>query len=275
VIVECPACHTRYRTDRAAVIAENTVFECSQEQCRHRFPYAFSLPPSAQLPEELDEPEDFTPLAVHLPPEAPFVAEQEDENEELSFPSHSLAQSSVEGAFSIRPLFILLSFIVLGYGTLGWYCRSHVAETEVALARLPWVGRLFIASQFSAQRITLTDFKSGFWLTKDGKRVFAVSGKVTNNAPVPAYRIQVEGELFDTNGKTVGQQKIFCGTETAAEVLPNLTVREIGILQNLEPPKQFNVPAGQAVNFLIVFTNPPPAVAELSCRVAAAQFGAS
>ena len=31
--------------------------------------------------------------------------------------------------------------------------------------------------------------------------------------------------------------------------------------------------AGQTVNFLLVFTTPPPSIAEFSCRVVAAQFG--
>jgi hypothetical protein len=83
----------------------------------------------------------------------------------------------------------------------------------------------------------------------------------------------VEGAIYGAGGKVLGQRVIFCGTETATTVLESLTVREIGILQNLVPPKQFHVPAGQSVNFLIVFTNPPPAIAEFSSRVVAAQFG--
>jgi len=121
----------------------------------------------------------------------------------------------------------------------------------------------------------LSDVKSNFWLTKDSKRVFAISGKATNNAAVPASIIQIEGQLHNGEGETIEQRVISCGMGTAAESLPTLTTREINVLQGLVPPKQFHVPPGQSVNFLIVFPNPPETVTELSCRVATAQFGAS
>ncbi|MGH7966968.1 MAG: hypothetical protein ACRERD_34955, partial [Candidatus Binatia bacterium] len=96
-----------------------------------------------------------------------------------------------------------------------------------------------------------------------------------NNASLPARSIQIEGMMYDTQGKVIGQEKVFCGTQTAATTLESLTVREIAILQDLIPPAQFNIPAGQAGDFLIVFANSPPNAAEFSCRVVAVQFGTS
>ena len=71
----------------------------------------------------------------------------------------------------------------------------------------------------------------------------------------------------------LGQRHIFCGTETAPEVLESLTRRQVQILQSLMPPKQFRVPAGEGVDFLITFTEPPEQVVEFSSRIVAAQFG--
>ena len=39
MIIECPACHTRYRTDGSLSITESTLFECSREQCGYVFSY--------------------------------------------------------------------------------------------------------------------------------------------------------------------------------------------------------------------------------------------
>jgi hypothetical protein len=117
--------------------------------------------------------------------------------------------------------------------------------------------------------------KSGFWVTKDSKRVFAISGKATNNASVPASAIQIEGQLHNLDGETIDRRTISCGMETTAESLPSLTTREISVMQGLAPPKQFHVPPGQSVNFLIVFPTPPTDVTELSCHVATAQFSTS
>jgi len=309
VIVECPACHTRYRTDGAGVVDENTFFECSQETCKHVFPYSspllqvgesevpfpvssptaprpsFSLPrptegtpldttpsrPFAPVAPPVDEP--FEELEDFSPPETPFFAEGEGENDSQAILSRPESAPPSEIIFPLRPFFVFLGLLVSGYAILGWYCLSHLADAEAALARLPLLGSVFTTERFSGQQIALTGLQGRFWLTKDNRRVFAVSGKAVNDASVPARSIQIEGVIYDPGGRIVGQRVIFCGTETAARVLESLTAREIGILQNLVPPKQFNVPAGQAVNFLLVFTSPPPTIAEFSCRVIAAQFG--
>ncbi|MBI3302023.1 MAG: DUF3426 domain-containing protein [Deltaproteobacteria bacterium] len=309
MIVECPACHTRYRTDSSGVIDDNTFFECSQEECRHVFSYSpplfggggndvasRSAPPLAPLAEHsqallgeepidpipsapaytmkpprkapLDELEDFSPQEV------PFYADTEGENRRIVF-SRPASESPREVTLSLGPFLLLLGFIVLGHAALGLYCLSHPADTEAALARLPLLGSLFTAERFSAQHIALSELAGHYWVTKDNLRVFAVFGKATNTAPLPSRSIQIEGAIYDASGKVAGQRVIFCGTETAPARLASLTVREIGILQNLVPPKQFNVPAGQAVDFLIVFTSPPASIAEFSSRVVAAQFGGS
>lgn len=315
VIVECPVCRTRYRTDSTGLIEGNTFFECTREDCRHVFPYipsflqgdttsdgsAWSLqsdsaavddeptlqrqdrlassrsaltektPASAEhlvsFPDPLDDLEDF-PAA-----EVPFVSEGAEENSEVDIAPRREQPRRNETSLSLRPLLGFLGTLVMGYAALMFYCLSHPEKTEVVLAQLPVLGPLFTAERVSAQQITLLDLRGSFWLTKDGRRVFAISGRVVNDAAVPARNIQIEGLLYDTAGKVIGQQVIFCGTETAPAVLERLTVREIGILQSLVPPKQFNIPAGQSVNFLIVFTSLPSAPAQFSCRVIAAQFG--
>jgi hypothetical protein len=219
---------------------------------------------------EFDEPEQFSP------PEAPFFAdEEEDSTDERTSFSHPAPKPQVSAIVSLRSLLTVLGCILFGYTVLAFYCLWHVEETETALGRLPLLGSLFTEERFSARHISLIELKGNFWTTKENRRVFAISGKAVNNALLPARSIQVEGAVYDTSGKLAGQRVIFCGTETAATALESLTIREIGILQNLVPPKQFNVPAGQSVNFLIVFTSPPPTVSEFSSRVVAAQFGSS
>jgi len=329
VIVECPACYTRYRINDSAALSESSVFECTR--CHKVFPCPpellkngtsepqadltlplddlsrgeppinrSSLPhpltkdaPLAQTPlsssrsspsatlssrksfDSFDEPDEFSladeeelmypPTEIHQPQETGAEAD-------YPAPFRTRAQPPPEATLSLKLLFGFLGILTLGYALLGVYGRTHLEETEAWLAQLPMIGPRFIASQFSEQNISLSDLKSSVWVTKDSKRVLAISGKATNTAPVPASTIQIEGTLYDTTGKVLGQQQTFCGTETAAEMLPNLTTREISILQNLAPPKQFNVASGQAINFLIVFVTPPATVSELSCRIVTAQF---
>ena|GEM_PF-6321603 len=353
MIIECPACHTRYRTTSSLSITENTLFECSREQCGHVFPYvpespqetgadpifesesapraspdvsvaesssvsAQDLPPDPQSPllhtadassPAASFPKPPPPSKTPTPPQVPEdSAEDFSEPEDfvltspgISSPTSSSSSSTTSGrtrrdesvkwssspssrsrqrpapmtVISVWPVLGSLVLLVLGYYVLGSNWRTNVADTEGMLARLPLVGSSFVASQFSPQNIMLSDVKSGFWLTKDSKRVFAISGKATNNAAVPASVIQIEGQLHNSEGEAIERRTISCGMGTAAENLPTLTTREINVLQGLVPPKQFHVPPGQSVNFLIVFPDPPETVTELSCRVAAAQFGTS
>jgi len=216
---------------------------------------------------EFDEPEQFSP------PETPFFADEDEVRDERIALFRPTPKQEGGKISSLRSIFILLGLITFGYAVLAAYCLWHLADTELALSRLPLLGSLFTDERFSARHISLGNLQGDFWTTKENHRVFAISGKAVNNAFLPARSIQIEGVLYDDQGKAVVQRVIFCGTETAATTLESLTVREIGILQNLVPPKQFNVPAGQSVNFLIVFTSPPAAVAEFSGRVVAAQFG--
>lgn len=333
MIVECPACHTHYRTNSAGVIDGVTFFECSHEQCRHVFLYsapalrggedehpAANHPPSSPsragpgrsfshegppymlssraarlgarpLLEPLDEQEDSPPPSTRAPllqnrfpnlpsyeaedsaiPETPFFIPEENDDEQDT-PSWNRFESRSEVTFSPRSILVLLGFIILGYAVLGFYLISHPGVTAAMLSRLPLLDVEPGNDPTSAQEITLTDLKGSFWLTRDNRRVFAVSGKAVNNAPQSARSVQIEGTMYDAQGKVAGQETVFCGTQTAAATLESLTVREIAILQGLAPPAQFNIPAGQVGNFLIVFTTPPPNAAEFSCRVAAVQFG--
>jgi hypothetical protein len=330
VIVECPACHTRYRINDSATLNESTIFECSQDRCRQVFPCAPELfkvgppeepvdsisvdlqieddsAPSEPLEETLstpqqqsatialqtkapplptqaaphefldsfDEEEDFSLSEEEDPPFASIAARMPTEPEAMiaeSAPYHKQIQPVTEPTLSPNILFAFLGTLLLVYAFLSVYGRMNIKGTEALLARLPLIGPRFIASQFSAHHIALSDLKSSLAVTKDSKRILAIAGKATNTAPVPASIIQIEGTLYDATGKVIGRQQTFCGTETAVETLPNLTTREISILQNLAPPKQFSVTSGQSIRFLIVFVNPPTTVAELDGRVLTAQF---
>ncbi|MGE0821811.1 MAG: DUF3426 domain-containing protein [Candidatus Binatia bacterium] len=233
--------------------------------------------------EDFEDPEESIPFSVEAPPSSPShtftFSSLPEEQEEMPPRKRSVSKprsfQPTVTTVSAWPVLGFLLLLMLGYHALGKYSRAHLAETESSFAQLPLIGSSFVDNQFSTQHIALSNLQSGFWVTKDKQRVFAVSGKATNNASIPASTIQIEGQLHNSDGETVRQQKIFCGMGATADSLPTMTTNEITVLQNLIPPKQFHVPPGESVDFLLVFDNPPPTVTELSCRVADAQFRAS
>jgi hypothetical protein len=325
MIIECPACHTRYRTDSASVEA-GVIYECTQEQCGERFAYTppprtshrdkAVVPPSPQvMPVAEDEPGLFADepgLFVdeddedsHVPEDEHWLGSSrsgrqpapepsyEDEEEEPASERFSFSPvvdedlphtpgigeryhtaQITEVSLSFGTVFAILALMVLGYAVVGWYSLSRIDIMPSTLARLPLVGTVFASGHFSSQQLALADVQGEFWLTKDNRRVFVVSGKVVNHASLPAREVQVEGTLYDAEGKEVGRQLSFCGTKSALPVLEGITVREVGILQNLVPPKDFEVTTGQEASCLVFFTKPPPNIAEFSCRVAAVKFAA-
>ena len=77
MIVECPSCRTRYRTDTAGAPDETTFFECTQTDCGHVFPYSSPVLQTEQIPEyeagapaddPADNPADDPPIAPTEPP---------------------------------------------------------------------------------------------------------------------------------------------------------------------------------------------------------------
>jgi hypothetical protein len=323
VIVECPSCHTRYRTDNISVIDESTLFQCSQEDCGHIFSHFPALlqgarkslsptMPAPVLPSELKEEqpgeegeeqdvlaEDTSQSWVSLPSPPPakkstkeatsFVAEDRledfspqtvpfyaDPEEEIATEQFIMPETTTRQPsgvmFSLKLLLSFLAALVLFYAAVGFYCFSYPVETKAALVRLPLLGTLFSGEHFSTQHVILTRLEGHYQTTKDNYRVFTISGTATNSATLPARSVQIEGTIYDTTSKVAGRRVIFCGTEIATERLAYLTLREVGTLQNLVPPKQFHIPAGQTIKFLIVFTAPPLPIAEFSSRVVAAQF---
>lgn len=348
MIVECPSCHTRYRTDVAGVVDETTFFECSQADCRHVFQSVLpvvqidhlpeqDIGPEAALPEVPADDPAFTPpdslspsdalsAEQNLPEQADqdwsdssapdlatdaeavgstvsAVSAQSDRQTEKDHfnparpktgppPSTKAAffnkdrtdrsrmelvplppPTPQETVFSLKLIVLLLGLIVAGYAGFTVVAFSHVEETAAVFSHVPVLGPLLDAERPSARHIALTKMRGGFWHTKDGHQVFAIAGRAVNQASVPVQSIQIEGTLLSVSGKMLGQRIIFCGTETAPEVLESLTRRQVEILQGLMPPKQFRVPAGKGADFLIIFTKPPDRVAEFSSRVVGAQFG--
>lgn len=318
VIVQCPSCLTRYRTESSHIVDETTRFQCTQEDCGHIFSYSppllagigrasstasshtpertppppptpenmFTIPSEDSLPQEEPvltkpiEPLDEEPSAqpeiaeAFVSKEMHFYADPEAaEEERRSTELPRSAWSEPEVTISPGVFLLFLGLLILGFGSLSVYCFYHPENTEGMLARIPVLNTLVAGERFSAQHILLSDLKGHYQLTKDSQKVFAVSGVATNIATAPARTIQLEGTIYDATGKVVGQRLIFCGTSIAPDRLANLTLREIGALQDLVPPKQFHVGAGGAVRFLIVFPSPSSPVAEFSGRVVTAQFG--
>jgi hypothetical protein len=62
---------------------------------------------------------------------------------------------------------------------------------------------------------------------------------------------------------------VFCGA--APRAVQDLSLREIALLQTLEPPKDWTLAPGGQADFLVAFTGPPPELKEFTAEVVAVQ----
>src|SRR5207302_9831421 len=101
---------------------------------------------------------------------------------------------------------------------------------------------------------------------KGDRLVFATSRTAITNAPVAVRGTQIEGR---TSAAEEQRQVAFCGA--APRDVRDLSVREIALLQTLEPPKNWTVAPGEQTTFLVVFVGPPPNLREFAAEVLAVQ----
>ncbi len=96
--------------------------------------------------------------------------------------------------------------------------------------------------------------------------VFVVSAVAINNSPVAVSGIQVEARIGGTRDD---RRVVFCGT--APHEVRELSVREIALLQTLEPPKDWSLAPGEQTGCAVVFVTPPPDLREFSLEVVVVQ----
>ena len=135
--------------------------------------------------------------------------------------------------------------------------RPDGAVAETCLAQL--------ATALSAGE-RLANVRGAYQRVKGDRLVFVITGSALNGSAVPVKSVRVEGRIV---GATEERQVVFCGA--APREVTDLSVREIALLQTLEPPKEWTLAPGEQANFLIAFTEPPAELREFAAQVVAVQ----
>lgn len=153
--------------------------------------------------------------------------------------------------------FRALVLLLLGWvGICAVVTASLLAQPDRAqawLARLPLIGRGVAEERLWARRVRLEGVEASMQTTKHGRPVLVISGRAVNISPTPLQAVQLSAELVNARGQVIDQKTIFAGNVVSVRVLRDLTPQEISILQQLNPPRQFVLPPGEAVSFAIAF----------------------
>jgi hypothetical protein len=263
--VRCPRCGTLYR--RPTHGGGESTFRCAR--CRHVFEDerpepALARDGSAEDDDGRDEPafvfEDGDAPGDDAEPELPplRVRRPAPASRPTAAPERASRGSTL--GFAVRTWFV----VCLGYFVLSVWLYTHPEDARTVLARVPLIGTALVETRVDPAEVQLTNVRGEYRRVKGDRLVFLVTGTAVNNSTVHVKRIQIEGRLV---GARELRQVVFCCA--APRDVGDLGLHELAMLQSLEPPPDWALAPGEQADFLLVFSQPPPALREFSAEVVA------
>jgi hypothetical protein len=251
--IECPRCGTLYRRPRAG---RGASYRCAR--CRHVFDTGGDEPAMVADADEVRDEPRFT-LGDDEPDEPAEAEPVHDVREERPAAAGTMSGTA---RFAVRSLAV----VTLGYAVLSIYLYTHVDATRDWLRRIPLIGPRLSESRLQTATVQLTGVEGRYERVQGDRLVFIVSGTAVNASPLPVRGIQVEGRII---GAQEQRQVVYCGA--APRDVQDLSLREIALLQTLEPPKEWTLAPGDQTGFLVVFPQPPADLREFGAEVVAVQ----
>ena len=264
--VRCPRCGTQYRRPAGRGGASET-FRCAR--CRHVFDAARDEPRLAAAEPEEDEEFTFGDDEPEDDAGEPADAADDDEPGDDAKPRRRAgrgAPAPPSGASAARFAFRAMLAVTAGYAVLSIYLYTHPQSTRDVLERVPLIGQSLSERHLQPESIQLADLRGEYQRVKGDHLVFLVSGTAVNTSTLPVRGIQVEGRIV---GGSEQRQTVFVGA--APPDVRDLSLREIALLQTIEPAKDWALAPGEQAGFLIAFADAPPDLREFTAEVVAVQ----
>lgn len=266
--VRCPRCGTTYR--RPARSRADATFRCAR--CRHVFDVTGKEPTLAAGDEDDFEPDDDfvdEPVTVERTRDEPAFTQGDDEEDEPAAPAEKpepAPEPTLQGASPTRFAVRAVLVITLAYAVLSVYLYTHPESVQHAFGGVPFLGPGLMETRINPGNIQLTDVHGAYQRVKGDRLVFLIAATAVNNARIPVRGIQVQGRIA---GAKETRQAVFCGA--ARREVQDLSLREIALLQALEPPKDWTLAPGEQASCVVVFTEPAEDLREFSAEVVAVQ----
>lgn len=259
--VRCPRCGTLYRRPARSGVGADATFRCAR--CRHVFE---TTPDEPSLigdePELVGDEEDDDAFAFDEeeddaePPPAPRPAARP-----RTAPREPLERGPVTPArFAVRALVL----VTLAYAILSVWLHTHPGGARQVLRRVPLIGSQLAETGLDPATVQLANVRGEYQRVHGDQLVFVVSGTAVNDSPLPVRAIQIQARIV---GAEERRQVVFCGA--APRDVQNLSLREIALLQTIEPPKDWSLAPGEETTFLVVFPTPPQDLRQFGAEVVA------
>jgi hypothetical protein len=172
---------------------------------------------------------------------------------------------------SILPYLGLFGALLLIYSLLTLMHQTQPKTIETLIKNIPWLGSSVLKNNHLRKEISLQSLRPSVQKIPGNQEVFVVSGVAVNRNPVSVREVQIEGQIYNGEGKEIGRQAIWIGNAVSLKIISGLTAQDIPLLQKMSPLRRFEIPPEGSAAFVIVFFKPSGEIKNFSCRVLSAE----
>jgi predicted Zn finger-like uncharacterized protein len=172
-----------------------------------------------------------------------------------------------ENPLSVLPYMSLFCCLLLFYSVLTFINQARPQTVEPFLKAIPWLGSSIFKNNHLRLGIDVKLSRPSFQPIPGNREVFLISGVALNHNPIGVRGIQLEGNIYNADGKEIERQTIWVGNAISSKIIRGMTAQEISDIQKLPPLKRFEIAPEESITFAIVFFRPSREIKYFSCRV--------
>lgn len=218
------------------------------------------------------------------------IDDRSEEHESASEPSKKTLPQKRSSKWRFVIVLVVILFALLGAVAAVNYLKPELIPSPV-LSFVSHVG-YFIEDSVSSfldtpekkgpvdPGVRLLEFSGvtgSFVDTEKSGRLFVIRGVVGSKYPKPRSHILIKGNILDNKGQVVKSKQSYAGNTFIEEEIKTLPLEEIKKAMNNRDGmarKNFNLPSGATIPFMIVFDNLPDNLSEFTVEAVSSSPGA-
>ncbi|MDH3443010.1 MAG: zinc-ribbon domain-containing protein [Deltaproteobacteria bacterium] len=171
---------------------------------------------------------------------------------------------------SVTPFLTLFGLLVIFFAFVLAYQKTHPTVSEAWVRSIPILGPSVVRNDHLNNGVLLKSVETRYQNLQGTREVVVLTGVAVNQNPVMIRNVQLQGSLYDHEGKEIERQAMWIGNAVSSQIIRGMTAQDIADLQRLKPLKTFEIPPGDSVPFAIVFLRAGKQVKDARCEVLSA-----
>jgi predicted Zn finger-like uncharacterized protein len=172
---------------------------------------------------------------------------------------------------STLPYMTLFAMLIICFSLLTALHITYPEASEAVVKEIPLIGTAVVRNGHLKNGLALKSIHGAYQTIQGNRDVFVVTGIATNENPVAIREVQLGGQTYNKDGKSIEEQSMWVGNALSSSIIRGMTPQDISDLQRLKPLKSFEIPPGDSIPFTIVFLRPGKMIKEFSCAVLGAE----